>query len=156
MFKPKEKFMRMAIRQALKAQKNGDYSIGAVIVCGDKVIAKSPNITSRKKDPTQHAEIVAVRKALKKLGHFFLEDCVLYTTHEPCPMCATACVWVKIKAVVYGAKLDDMINFSKVNTNKIRKWRTVRIHASEVFTKGNPNVKFIGGFLRDECKKLYN
>jgi tRNA(Arg) A34 adenosine deaminase TadA len=156
MFEAKEQFMRAAIDQAIKARRMGNYSIGAVIVYADKIIAKSPNITSSKKDPTQHAEIVAIRKALKKLGQLFLEDCILYTTHEPCPMCATASVWVKLEYVVYGARISDMVNFSKKNISKRWKWRTVGISASEVFARGNPKVKFVGDFLRNECIKLFH
>lgn len=153
---PKEKFMLAAINEANIAKKSNNYAIGAVIVKGGKIIARSPNITRTVNDPTQHAEIEVIRKALKKNKNKFLKGAVLYTTHEPCPMCATACVWVRLEGVVFGASMDDMINFSKNNANRKWKWRTVKITAEEVFSKGWPKVKIIGGFMRDSCVNLFH
>lgn len=156
MIKVKEKYMRAAIKEALKARQNGDYSIGSVIVQGNTVIAKSPNMTRSANDPTQHAEFEVIRKALKILGQRFLEDCILYTTHEPCPMCATASVWVKLQGVVYGARLSDMTSHSLANKDNRWKWRTVQISAQEIFSKGHPKVELVGDFLRKDCKNLFH
>jgi tRNA(adenine34) deaminase len=156
MIHPSELIMRAAIAEALKAKKNDNYSIGAVIIKGDEIIARSPNVTRSKNDPTKHAEIEVIRKALKKTGCRFLEGCVLYTTHEPCPMCATAAVWVKLDSIVFGAKMSDMINHSLTSSNDKWKWRTVNIAAREVLAKGFPKVKLIGGFLRKECLALFH
>jgi len=153
---PKEIYMRAAIEEALNARRNGDYAIGAVLVKNDEIIARMPNVTRTRNDPTQHAEIEVTRKALIALGQKFLEDCVLYTTHEPCPMCATAAVWVKLRGVVFGARLSDMITYSQTHGNEKWAWRTVSISAAEVFEKGNPKVELIGDFLREECKKLFH
>lgn len=156
MFETKEIYMRAAIEEALKARRNNDYSIGAVVVKNDKIIARTPNITRSMNDPTQHAEIEVIRKALKNLGQRFLEDCVLYTTHEPCPMCTTAAVWVKLRGIVFGARLSDMVDYGSVYKNGKWVWRTVRISAAEVVAKGDPKVEIIGDFLREECKNLFH
>ncbi len=156
MLEPKEIYMRAAIKEALKAGSNGEYPIGAVLVKADKIIARTPNITVSNNDPTQHAEIEAIRKALRGLGRRFLEDCILYTTHEPCPMCATAAIWVKLRGVVFGARMSDMVEYSLANKNDKLVWRTVPISAAEVFAKGEPKVELVGGFLREECKKLFH
>lgn len=147
--------MQAAIREALQARRNGDYAIGAVLVRGDKIIARSPNRTRSKKDPTRHAEIEVMRKGLAFSRERFLKDCILYTTHEPCPMCSTAAVWVKLKGVVYGSTLDDMIEYSQAHGNKKWAWRTVGISSTDVFKKGTPRVQLVGGFLRKECVKLF-
>lgn len=151
-----EKYMRIAIREALKAKSGGNYSIGAVIIKEGKIIANSPNITRSKNDPTKHAEIEAIRKALKKEKQRFLEGCVLYTTHEPCPMCATAAVWVKLKRIVYGARMRDMIKYSKTNKSKHWRWRTVQVPAQYILSHGNPKVRLTGGILRKQCVELFH
>lgn len=156
MIEPKEIYMRAAITEALQARSNGDYSIGAVLVKDGEIIARTPNVTRSNNDPTQHAEIEVIRQALRLTGQRFLENCVLYTTHEPCPMCATAAVWVKLQGVVYGARLTDMVEHSSAHGNDRWAWRTVRISAAEVFDKGEPRVELVGDFMREECKKLFH
>lgn len=156
MLKAESKYMEAAIGQAKLAQKSNNYAIGTVIEKDGKIIAKSPNITRIVNDPTYHAEIEVIRKAIKKTGNKFLEGAVLYSTHEPCPMCATACVWARLKGVVFGANLEDMILYSKKSGNKQWRWRTVQINVQEVFAKGYPKVEVIGGFMRDECIKLFH
>ena len=151
-----EKFMKAAIEEAVKAKENGDYAIGAVIVKDGEIIARSPNRTKSEQDPTQHAEVAVIRNAVKNLGHRHLVGCVMYTTHEPCPMCATAVVWARLKCVVVGARMDDMAEYRKVNGNGDWSWRTVHIPAREIFAKGDPHVEIIEDFLRDECKNLFH
>jgi len=99
----KEKFMREAIRMARKAAKNGDYPIGSVIVKNNKIISKASTETINKKDATAHAEINAIRKACKKLNSRYLNGCILYATHEPCPMCTSSAIWAKMKGIVFGS-----------------------------------------------------
>ena len=107
---PKKKFMKAAIVEAVKARKNGDYAIGAVIVKNGKILATSPNRTKTEQDPTQHAEISVIRKATKATKHRHLLGCVMYTTHEPCPMCSAATVWAKLNCVVVGARTKRLAN----------------------------------------------
>jgi tRNA(adenine34) deaminase len=97
-------FMRIAIKEAEKALKRGDYPAGAVIVLNNKIISKASSIGITKKDPTAHAEINALRKACKKLKSRFLSNCIVYASSEPCLMCAKAMVYAKIKKVVYGTE----------------------------------------------------
>ncbi len=156
MTKPQKKFMLAAIEEAYKAKKTGNYAIGAVLVKDDKIITRSPNITRTAGDPTQHAELEVIRKALRRRKGKFLEGVILYTTHEPCPMCATACVWVRLQGVVYGANMKDMENFAKQHGSEKWRWRTVNIRAKEVFLKGYPKVELKGNFMRDKCVKLFH
>lgn len=98
-----EKYMREAIKQARKATKIDEVPIGCVIVYDDKIIARGYNRRNTDKSTLAHAEIIAIRKAAKVIGDWRLEDCTMYITLEPCPMCAGAIVQARIPRVVVGA-----------------------------------------------------
>lgn len=98
-----ERFMHQALTQAKKAAALGDVPIGCVIVCEEKVIARSYNRRNADKSSLSHAEILSIKKACKKLGDWRLENCTMYVTLEPCPMCAGAIVQARIPRVVIGA-----------------------------------------------------
>ena len=155
MLTPVEKHMRAAIAQAEKGWSTGNYPIGAVIVRDGKIIARSHNRTKTDQDPTQHAEVATIRKAAKKIGRRHLGECVLYTTHEPCPMCATACVWARLDGVIIGAVNADMDEYRASSRDKQFSWRTIAIPAAEIFRKGDPQVAIVEGFMRSECKQLF-
>ena len=97
-----EKYMRAAIGQARKAGAIGEVPIGCVIVYEDKIIARGYNRRTIDKNVLSHAEIIAIKKACKKMGDWRLEDCTMYVTLEPCPMCAGAIVQARIPKVVIG------------------------------------------------------
>ena len=99
-----EKYMKLALKQSMKAQEKDEVPIGCVIVKDDKVIARGYNLRQTKQQSYAHAEMIAIQKACKKLGTWRLEDCDLYVTLEPCPMCAGAILQSRIKRVIYGAK----------------------------------------------------
>ena len=98
-----ERFMKEAIRQAKKAEALEEVPIGCVIVHEDKIIARGYNKRNMKKNTLAHAEILAINKASKVLGDWRLEDCTMYVTLEPCPMCAGAIVQARIPRVVIGS-----------------------------------------------------
>lgn len=98
-----EKYMREAIKQARKAAKIDEVPIGCVIVYDDKIIARGYNRRNTDKSTLAHAEIIAIRKSAKVIGDWRLEDCTMYITLEPCPMCAGAIVQARIPRVVVGA-----------------------------------------------------
>lgn len=103
-----KKFMEKAVLEALEGVKERHGGpFGAAIIKDDEVIALGHNEVIATNDPTAHAEVVAIRKASKKLGRFDLSDCVLYTTCEPCPMCYSAAHWAKIPKIYYGATRED-------------------------------------------------
>lgn len=95
-------FMRIAIKEAKKSLPE-DVPVGAIVVREGEIISRGHNQKERKKDPTLHAEIVALRGAAKKLGSWYLSDCILFVTLEPCPMCAGALIQARIKEVIFGA-----------------------------------------------------
>jgi len=100
-----EIFMKEAIKEAKKAFKKNEVPVGAVVVKDNKIIAKAHNLNITTNDPTTHAEILALRKASKILRNYRLTDCEIYATLEPCPMCAGAMVYARIKRLVYAT--DD-------------------------------------------------
>lgn len=148
--------MEAAIEEALRSRASGDYAIGAVIVRSDEIIARAVNRSKIDQDATQHAEMVAIREASKKLGNRYLEGAVLYATHEPCPMCAAAAVWAKMRGIVFGAKMEDMRDYHLKNGNEEWKWRVIHISAREVLAKGDPKLEIVEGFMRDECHTLFH
>jgi tRNA(adenine34) deaminase len=108
--------MKEALALAAMAAQKGEVPVGAVVVRGDDVIAAAMNDRENGKDATAHSELLAIRLACEKLGRWRLEDCELYVTLEPCPMCAGAIINARIGRVVYGAKdanggaFDSVIN----------------------------------------------
>src|SRR5215468_4169674 len=96
--------MRMALAEARAALAENEVPIGAVIVHADQVIASAHNQREQLRDPTAHAEMIAITQAAEALGTWRLADCTLYVTLEPCPMCAGAIVQARIPRVIYGAR----------------------------------------------------
>ena len=96
--------MDLAYKQSIKARDLDEVPIGAVIVKDNKVIARAHNLKEKTNDPMGHAEILCIKKACKKVGDWYLKDCELYVTLEPCVMCAGAIINARIKKVYYGAK----------------------------------------------------
>lgn len=102
------KFMEEAVRLAHQAVKNltgGPF--GAVIVRENEIVGRGYNQVLKNQDPTAHAEVTAIRDACKALNTFWLNDCVIYTTCEPCPMCLGAIYWARLKTIYYGANRND-------------------------------------------------
>ena len=131
-----EKFMRMAIDEARKALKEQEVPIGAVVVCGERVIGRGHNLVETLCDATAHAEMQSITAAAATLGGKYLKGCTLYVTVEPCIMCAGALAWSQIDRVVYGA--DDLK----------RGYTTV---SGRIF---HPKTVVERGVLADECEEL--
>ena len=131
-----ERYMRDAMLQAQMAASEDEVPIGAVIVCRGRIIGKGHNMTERLNDPTAHAEMIAITAATEAMGGKYLNDCTLYVTVEPCPMCAGALAWSQIGRVVFGAS-DPKRGFS-------------------IFTPSlmHPKTEVVSGVLADECGNL--
>jgi len=119
-----ERWMRLALREARAAEALGEVPVGAVVVRGGEVIATGHNLTHTDQDPTTHAEMVAIRRAARAIGHWRLLDCTLYVTLEPCAMCSGAIVLARIPRLVYAAadpkagmsgSLDDLVRHPRLN-----------------------------------------
>ena len=136
-----EKYMKAAIREAKKAAAINEVPIGCIIVHQDKVIARGYNRRIVDKNVLSHAEIIAIRKACKKMGDWRLEDCTMYVTLEPCPMCAGAIVQARIPKVIMGCRNPKAGCAGSVLDI---------LHQSGL----NHQVETETGILEEECSKL--
>ena len=99
-----ERFMRMALREALRGAREGEVPVGAVLVREGRVLARTHNRPIHLHDPSAHAEVLALRRAARKLRNYRLEGCDLYVTIEPCVMCVGAIVQARLRRTVFGAR----------------------------------------------------
>ena len=115
-----EKFILKAIFLANKASKKGDFPVGAIVVKNNKIISSSFNKKENKKNAIYHAEILAIKKACKKLKTWRLDDCILYTSMEPCLMCYGAIIQSRIKKVVFSIANDSFGAITLYKNSKIQ------------------------------------
>jgi tRNA(Arg) A34 adenosine deaminase TadA len=136
-----EKYMQMALNEAEKAGRGGEVPVGAILVKGDRLLAKDHNRCIELNDPTAHAEILVLRKAGEVLGNYRLNDTVIYVTAEPCPMCASAMVHGRISRLVFGT-LEP--KFGAVES----KFRLLKNNGF------NHKVEVTRGILEKECAEI--
>ena len=131
-----ERYMREALREAEEARSSDEVPVGAVVVCRGRIIAKGHNMTEMLHDPTAHAEMIALTAATEAMGGKYLNDCTLYVTVEPCPMCAAALCWAQVGRIVYGAT-DPKRGYSLYSPSLL-----------------HPKTEVSSGVLSDECSSL--
>src|SRR5216683_3291815 len=157
-YEAKKKFMELAIVEAKRAGDRGDYPIGAVItrVTGktETIIASAGNRVKTSGSSIKHVELEMLKYVCSGYGRY-LPDFVLYSTHESCAMCAGACVWSKIGAVVYGVSQEDITAYGKKHGTEEFKWRACLISCNFVLEKGGRDIPVFDSFLRLECQKLF-
>ena len=129
-------YMKQALVEANEAYQKGEIPIGAVVVCRDKIIAKSHNLTELLHDVTAHAEMQAITAAAEHLGGKYLTDCTLYVTIEPCVMCAGALGWSQISRIVYGAS-DEKRGYCRYAPKAL-----------------HPRTEVTAGIMAEECAEL--
>ena len=130
------RYMAEALREAQDAMAEGEIPIGAVVVCRGLIIGRGHNMTERLHDPTAHAEMIAITAATEALGGKYLNDCTLYVTVEPCPMCVGALNWAQIGRIVYGA-LDPKRGCSLFSPSLL-----------------HPRTEVTAGILASDCSSL--
>ncbi len=131
-----EYFMNEALKEAKKALSKEEIPIGAVIVSENVILARGHNMTEELKDVTAHAEIIAITSAENYLGNKFLNNCSLFVTLEPCPMCASAGKWAQLSRIVYGAA-DPKSGYLGVSSELM-----------------HPKAEIVSGILEEECGAL--
>ena len=132
-----EHFMKEALKEAQKAFEADEVPVGAVIVCDNRIIARTHNLTERLKDVTAHAEMQGITSAANFLNGKYLNECTLYVTLEPCTMCAGAIAWAQFKRLVFGAS-DTKRGFRLLNEHNL-------LH---------PKTEVKDGVLAQECGDL--
>ena len=130
------RFMKEALQEARYALADGEIPIGAVVVWRDSIIARGHNMTEKLHDTTAHAEMLALTAATEAIGGKYLQDCTLYVTIEPCPMCAGALNWAQVGRIVYGAA-DPRRGYSLFTPSLL-----------------HPRTEVSSGVLADECSAL--
>lgn len=136
-----EKYMNIALEEALKSYKKGDVPVGAIIVYKNKIIAKAHNCKEQNKNAIEHAEILAISQACKKLKTWHLEECTIYVTLEPCLMCAGALIQSRIGKLVFATeneKFGYVGSISNVLNNK----------------NNNHHPLVMSGICKEESQKL--
>ena len=134
--KQDERFMQEAYKEALIALSRDEVPVGAVIVSNGRIIARGHNLTETLNDATAHAEMQAYTSAANHIGGKYLNDCTLYVTLEPCPMCAAAAYWVQLGILVYGAS-DPKRGYTTMEANLL-----------------HPKTKVRNGILAKECGEM--
>lgn len=129
-------YMRQALQEAKKAFDRGEVPVGAVVVCHDRIIARSHNLTETLNDVTAHAEMQAITAAANYLGGKYLVECTLYVTVEPCVMCAGAIAWAQMGRLVFGAA-DEKRGYQRYASNAL-----------------HPKTKVQQGVLQEDCASL--
>ena len=138
-----EKWMKIAIDEAILAKSDGEIPVGAVLIQNNKIIAKTHNQPISNHDPTAHAEVAVLREAGKKLKNYRLVGCTLYVTLEPCLMCLGAIIHARIERVVFGA--FDFKTGVCGSCEDLTKSKTI-----------NHKVIISGGILENDCRKMLN
>lgn len=129
-------YMRQALQEARKAFDRDEVPVGAVVVCHDRIIARSHNLTETLNDVTAHAEMQAITAAANYLGGKYLVECTLYVTVEPCVMCAGAIAWAQMGRLVFGAA-DEKRGYQRYASNAL-----------------HPKTKVQQGVLQEDCASL--
>lgn len=129
-------YMKQALVQAQMALEAGEVPVGAIVTLGDKVIARAHNMTEALKDPTAHAEMLAITAATHHIAAKYLPQCTLYVTLEPCLMCGAALGWAQVGTLVIGAP-DPRKGFSVLQPQAV-----------------HPKTKLVTGILADECQAV--
>ena len=136
-----EKFMKEALKEAKKAYEKDEVPVGAIIVKDGKIISRAYNLKESKKDTTCHAEILAIKKASKKLESWRLEGCTMYVTLEPCPMCSGALIQSRIDKVVIGT-----MDYKTGACGSV-------LNLSNDY-KFNHKLDIEAGIMKEECEKI--
>lgn len=129
-------YMKQALMGAEKASGRGEVPVGAVVVCRDRIIARTHNLTETLNDVTAHAEMQAITAAANSLGGKYLTDCTLYVTVEPCVMCAGAIAWAQTGRLVFGAD-DDKRGYQRYAPQAL-----------------HPKTEVVKGVMAEECAQL--
>ncbi len=141
-----EYFMQEALKESIIAKKEGNRAFSAILVKDDEIVARSHNKVLSSYDPTSHAELIIIKDFCTKNSISDLREYTLYSTCEPCPMCASAIVWAKIGTIVYGCDNDEWpTNYKRQNN----------LSCEEVIKRSWQDIKIIKHILREECKKSF-
>jgi len=139
-------YMRVAIREAQLSRSEGNKGYGAVVVFDNQIIGQAHDTAITEHDPSLHAEMNAIRQAVKTKKDTDLCGAILFSTCEPCPMCATLAIWANVTTLVYGISIQETAQLGRSR---------IQISANEIVARSPRPVEVIGNILHDECQMLY-
>jgi tRNA(adenine34) deaminase len=142
-----EQMMRLAIEEAQLSRSEGNKGYGAIVAFGNQIVGKAHDTPITDHDPSLHAEVNAIRQAVKTLGDADLCGAVLFSTCEPCPMCSALAVWANVTTIVYGISIEETARLGKSR---------ILVSAQELIAKSPVMIAVIGNVLKDECQALYS
>lgn len=138
--------MTIALEEARLARHEGNKGYGAVVTLGQHILARGHDTAATGRDPSLHAEVNAIRQAVRTLDDPNLGGAILFSTCEPCPMCSSLAVWSNLTTIVYGASIEDTVQLGKAR---------IQVSAREIVAKSPVKVEVIGAVLKEECLTLY-
>ncbi len=141
-----EALMQKAIAQAGLSRQEGNKGYGAVVALGNRILGEAHDTAITERDPSLHAEVNAIRQAVRTIGDGNLGGAILVSTCEPCPMCSSLAVWANLTSIVYGVSIEETVQLGKAR---------IRVSANEIVQKSPVMLEVIGGVCNAECKVLY-
>lgn len=141
-----EQMMKFAIEEAHISKSEGNKGYGAVVVLGNRILGKAHDTAVSEQDPSLHAEVNALRQAVKTSGDSNLCGAVLFSSCEPCPMCSSLAVWANVTTIVYGISIEETARMGKSR---------IQVNARAIIDKSPVMIEIIGDVLQNECKALY-
>ena len=141
-----ERAMQQAIGEAKRSRQAGNKGYGALLLIGQQVVASAHDTAAMENDPSLHAEVNAIRQAVRVTGDANLSGALLFSTCEPCPMCSALAVWANVTTIVYGASIEKTAQLGKAR---------IMLGAKEVVERSPRMVEVIGDVLAQECLDLY-
>lgn len=141
-----EQYMRIAIEEAKKSRAEGNKGYGSVVVFQNTILGKAHDTVFTENDPSLHAEVNAIRQAVKEFGDIDLCGSILFSTCEPCPMCTSLAVWANITTIVYGISIEETAQLGK---------QRIMIPSEEIIRRSPVMIEVIADILKDECRALY-
>ena len=139
-------YIRIAVQEAQQSKSEGNKGYGAVVVFDNQVMGQAHDTAVTERDPSLHAEVNTIRQAVKAKNDPDLCGAILFSTREPCPMCASLAVWANLTTIVYGISIEE--------TSQLGRSR-IQISANEIIARSPCFIEVIGNILHDECQTLY-
>ena len=139
-------YMRTAIQEAQRSRSEGNKGYGAVVVFDNQIIGQAHDTAITERDPSLHAEMNAIRQAVKAKHDPDLCGAILFSTCEPCPMCASLAVWANVTTIVYGISIQETAQLGRSR---------IQISANQIIAQSPCSIEVVGNVLHDECKLLY-
>jgi len=141
-----EEMMTIAIEEAKASKQEGNKGYGAIVVLGNQILGKAHDTAVTERDPSLHAEVNAIRQAVRALGDTNLSGAILFSTCEPCPMCSSLAVWANLTTIIYGISIQETAQLGKSR---------ILVSSNEIIERSPVMIEVVGNVLKDECRLLY-